>query len=257
MITRAVMNMDVIWGKIEALGSHIKAESLSEILMLYVRLLRRVARWFLRSQRMRLDIAKAVKLYAPAMQELKDAMPAVLGEEHRTEYSKTFAEYLEIGIPEDLAHELSITRSLFSAMDILEVSQKQSVKISKGAEIYFNIGEFLDLEWVRTQVIIHPTDNHWEALSREALRDDLDWQQRQLTAGIIRFAEKKKDFIKSFEIWSESHTGLIDRWRHVLANLRSSTVLNYTMFFVAIRELLDLTQTTMQVSESRNTQEVV
>ncbi len=256
MITRAVMNMDVIWGKIEAVTNQITAENLSEIQMMYVRLLRRVARWFLRNQRLRLDITKLVKLYGPAMQELKDAMPTVLGEEHRNEYSKTLVKYLEIGIPEDLAHELTITRSLFSAMDILEVSQKHAVKISKGAETYFNIGEFLDLEWVRTQVIIHPTDNHWEALSREALRDDLDWQQRQLTAGIISFAEKKKDFMKSFETWSESHIGLIDRWRKVLANLRSSTVLNYTMFFVAIRELLDLTQTTIQVSENQNMEEV-
>lgn len=255
MITRSVMNMDVIWGKIEALGSQVDAKSLSEILMLYVRLLRRVVRWFLRTQRTRLDITKAVKLYAPAMQELKDAMPAVLGESDRADYSKVFEEYLKMGISEDLAHELTITRGLFSGMDILEVSQKQSVKISKGAEIYFNIGEFLDLEWVRTQVIIHATDNHWEALSREALRDDLDWQQRQLTAGIIRFSEKKKDFMESFHVWSESHIALIERWRQVLANLRSSTALNYTMFFVAIRELLDLTQTTMQVSENQRLQE--
>lgn len=255
MITRSIMNMDVIWAQIEALGSQIDAERLSEILMMYVRLLRRVARWFLRTQRMRLDITKAVETYGPAMQELKNAMPDVLGEVHRAEYSKAFEDYLLMGIPKKLAHELTITRSLFSAMDILDVSQKQSIKISKGAEIYFNIGEFLDLEWIRTQVIIHPTENHWEALSREALRDDLDWQQCQLTAGIICFGEKKKDFMKSFEIWSESHTRLIERWRHVLANLRSSTTLNYTMFFVAIRELLDLTQTTIQVSENRTLQD--
>ena len=252
MITRSVMNMDMIWGKIEALGSQIDAKNLSEILMLYVRLLRRVTRWFLRTQRTRLDITKAVKLYAPAMQELKDAMPAVLGGTDRTEYSKTLDGYLEMGIPEDLAHELSITRSLFSSMDILEVSQEESVKIAKGAEIYFNIGDFLDLEWVRTQIIIHATDNHWEALSREALRDDLDWQQRKLAAGIINFSKKKKDFVESLQVWSESHKALIERWRQVLASLRSSTALNYTMFFVAIRELLDLTQTTVQVSENKN-----
>ena len=52
-----------------------------------------------------------------------------------------------------------------------------------------------------------------------------------------------------FYAWSTSHAGLIERWQQVLANLRSSTVLNYTMFFVAIRELLDLTQTTMQIAE--------
>ena len=83
------------------------------------------------------------------------------------------------------------------------------------------------------------------------MRDDLDWQQRQLTASIIIFDEQLKfqDLILCLKEWSEQYLALIDRWRHILTNLRSSTVLNYTMFFVAIRELLDLTQTTIQVSE--------
>ena len=251
IITRSVLNMEAIWAKIEALDGKINAEHQAEIMMLYIRLLRRVTRWFLRTQRMRLDITKAVKLYAPGMQILKDAMPAVFGEGHLAQYNKNMESYLAMDIPKELAHELTITRALFSAMDILEVSHKQSVKINKTAEIYFHIGEFLDLTWIRTQVIIHPTDNHWEALSREALRDDLDWQQRQLTAGIISIDKKKKDYMISLQLWSDSHIGLIERWRHVLTNLRSSAALNYTMFFVAIRELLDLTQTTIQVSESK------
>jgi len=250
MITRSVMNMDEIWDKIEALGSQISAETLSDILMIYLRLLRRVARWFLRTQRTRLDISKAVKLYAPAMQELKKILPTIIGETHQAQYHKMCDEYRSLGISNELAHELSITRYLFSAMDILDVSRKHSVKIAKAAEIYFYIGEFLDLEWIRRQVIIHITDNHWEALSREALRDDLDWQQRQLTAGILRFDAKGEDFMKSIQTWSQSNMRLIERWRFVLTNLRSSAALNYTMFFVAIRELLDLTQTTVQVSES-------
>ncbi len=252
IITRSILNMEVVWAKIEDLDACINAETQADIMMLYIRLLRRITRWFLRTQRMRLDIDKAVKLYAPGMQALKDSMPAVFGEAHLQHYTKNMEEYLSLGIPKDLAHELTITRGLFSAMDILDVAQKKSVKINKAAELYYHIGEFLDLTWIRTQVIIHTTDNHWEALSREALRDDLDWQQRQLTAGIISIDEKKKDFMVSLQLWSDSHVGLIDRWRHVLANLRSSTALNYTMFFVAIRELLDLTQTTIQVSESKD-----
>ena len=156
-----------------------------------------------------------------------------------------------MGIPGGLAHELTITRGLFASMDILDVSQQLSISICKVAEVHFNIEEFLELAWIRTQIIIHTTDNHWEALSREALRDDLDWQQRQLTAGIIRFDGENKDLTTCLEEWSLSHLALIDRWRHVLTNLRSSSALNYTMFFVAIRELLDLTQTTIQFSDNK------
>jgi glutamate dehydrogenase len=134
----------------------------------------------------------------------------------------------------------------------VESVDKQEIKIETAAQAYFGVGEFLQLGWIRTQIIKHATENHWEALSREALRDDLDWQQRQLTAHIICGLIKTEGFNACLTSWAESHGGLIERWQHVLTNLQSSTGLNYTMFFVAIRELLDLTQTTIQVSENRD-----
>jgi glutamate dehydrogenase len=249
MITRSVLDMEMVWKKIEALDSVLDAQDQVRIMLLYVRLLRRITRWFLRNQRMRLDITTAVKQYTTGMQEFKKILPTVFGEDYLSQYNEKLEKYLLMGVPEDLAQELMMTPGLFSAMDILEVSQKFSVSVREVAEIYFKMGDFLHLTWIRTQVIIHSTENHWEALSREALRDDLDWQQRKLTSGIIKSAKKNKDYEQAFLMWSEHHVGLIERWRHILASLRSSTTLNYTMFFVAIRDLLDLTQTTTQASE--------
>jgi len=250
IITRTILNMDVIWKQIEELDSKLSARNLTEIMMLYVRLLRRVTRWFLRRQRTTLDIAKAVELYQSGMQTLKKVMPAVFSEGHQAIYKKDFDQYISMGISTQLAHELSISQILFSSMDILDVSEKLSMSIDKVAEIYFNLEESLDLAWIRHQIIIHPTENHWEALSRESLRDDLDWQQRQLTAGIIRVDDKNKDRKAVVKAWANRHVSLVERWQEILRNLRSASVLNYTMFFVAIRELLDLTETTIQVSEN-------
>ncbi|MBA2656877.1 MAG: NAD-glutamate dehydrogenase [Tatlockia sp.] len=249
MIARSVLNLENIWKEIDNLGTTITADKQIELTMLYLRLLRRVTRWFLRNQRMRLDISKAVKLYAPGVLELKKAVPEILGKVGQIQYNNHYNQYLELKIPPSLAHELALTRPLFSAMDIIEVAGQVDVSVEKVAEVYFGLGDLLDLPWIRSQVISHSTDNHWESLSREALRDDLDWQQRQLTAGIINFDNDKKDFMYCFEAWSMKHQALIERWQHVLSDLRASSTLNYTMFFVAIRELLDLTQTTIQMKE--------
>ncbi|WP_412754692.1 NAD-glutamate dehydrogenase [Legionella donaldsonii] len=245
MIARSVLDLETIWKEIGALNTKITAAKQVELSMLYLRLLRRVTRWFLRTPRMGLDINKAVKHFASGVCELKKALPAVFGEANRANYDEHFNEYVELGIPTGLAHELSITRALFSAIDIIEVSHQTKLDVAKVAEVYFGIDEFLDLSWIRSQILAHPTDNHWESLSREGLRDDLDWQQKQLTAGIISIDSKKKDFMKCFTAWSDKNIVLIERWRHILADLKASTTLNYTMFFVAIRELLALTQTTI------------
>jgi glutamate dehydrogenase len=243
---RSVMNMDEIWKEIDALENKIPAEEQTNIMLMYVRLLRRLARWFLRSQRKKIDIGHVVNTYRPSLDELKRSIPSVLGEKAKQKYDDILNEYTSLGINKSLSHELTITRALFSSLDIIELANELSVKVSKVAEVYYNIGEYLDLMWIRSQIIVHPTENHWEALSREALRDDLDWQQRQLTCGIIEYNKSKSGYIHAINAWSQKQAPLIERWRQVLDNLRSSSSLNYTMFFVATRELLDLTQTTMQ-----------
>lgn len=251
-IARSVLNLEEILKGIDSIGLTITSEKQIELNMLYLRLLRRVTRWFLRTQRMRLDITKAVKLYAPGVKALKKALPEVLGSHHQNLYKAHFEQYTQLGLSDNLAHELTLTRPLFSAMDIIEVAHDLDIEVAKVAKVYFGIGELLDLTWIRSQVIAHPTENHWESLSREALRDDLDWQQKLLTAGILRAAPNKDDLESSLELWSANYLNLIERWRQILADLKASTVLNYTMFFVAIRELLDLTQTTVQRSEKQD-----
>ncbi len=248
MIARAVLNMESIWEDIELLDNQIDAKKQTELMIVCVRLLRRTTRWFLRRKRTHLDITETVKRYQSGVAQIKKAIPKVFGETQNRHYTEYFEGYKSIGLSSRLAHDLTSIRALFSSMDIIEVAHEHGLDVIKVAEVYFGIGEFLDLTWIRSHVIAHPAENHWEALSREALRDDLDWQQRQLTSGIISKALKKNALMSCFHEWSNEHVGLIKRWQHILTNLRSSNTLNYTMFFVATRELLDLTQTTMQVA---------
>jgi glutamate dehydrogenase len=246
MITRNVLDLESIWKQIEELGTKIKSQIQIEMMMFYVRLSRRVTRWFIRDQRRSLDITQTVKMYSEGVNALKKAMPGVLGEYNREQYNQHNQKLIHDDIPPNLAHELTVTRGLFAAPDIIEIAHLKGVDISKVAEIYYGIEEYLDIAWIRTQIIIHTTENNWESLSREALRDDLDWQQRQLTAGIMGFDSKNKDLNARLEAWGSLHRDLIQRWRYIINDLKSSSVLTYTMYFVAIRELLDLTQTTLQ-----------
>jgi len=246
MIARSVLGLESILRQIEELGTKINAKKQFEMMMLYVRLSRRVTRWFLRTQRRTIDIIELVNLYSQGITELKISIPAILNEERKARYDQHYQELIEEGVPANLAHELTVSRGLFSATDIIEIAHRRQMKVSHVAEVYFGIGEYLDLAWIRKQIIMHPTENHWESLSREALRDDLDWQQRQLTDGLLNSEDENTELTSRLNAWGDSHKSLIERWRSILSDLQSSTALNYTMFFVAIRELLDLTQTTIQ-----------
>lgn len=246
MIARNVFNMCSIWQEIEDLSSSIKSKHQTEVIISCVRLLRRTTRWFLRCKRMHLEMAETINRYGKSIETLKNSLPAALGDEGQDAYLKEAEHYRSLGVPETMAYEITSNRMLFFAMDIIEISHEQNIPVDRVGKMYFKMGAFLDLTWVRKHLIEHPADNHWESLSREALRDDLDLQQRELTAAVLKLEGNKKAHKSGIEVWALTHKSLIARWHQIIAELRSSSVLNYTMFFVAIRELLDLTQTTMQ-----------
>ena len=246
MIARTIFNLPDLWQEIQELDNIVSSDVQIEMMMQYIRLLRRSTRWFLRSNRMSLDIAATVKLYGPGIDTLKKVIPNIINDNQAKKSEGIINELQEKGVPSSLGLEIALCRACFSALDIIEAAHELGTTIENVANVYFSLGAFLDLNWIRTKIMIHPTENHWEALSREALRDDIDWQQRHLTAAIISHHKEKETLDITLRKWSSEFKELIDRWRYILADLRSSTALNYTMFFVAIRELLDLTQTTMQ-----------
>lgn len=252
MIARDVLELESIFRSIQALETSITAEAQIGYMMLYLRLVRRITRWLLKNQRVGLNVTDAIHMYGEGVRAFKKALPDAYPEGAQKQYTHNCNEYIKAGVPSDLAHEFAVTRGLFSVMDIIEIGHQYKLSVDKVAEVYFGIGEFLELSWVRSQIIAHPTDSHWESLSRESLRDDLDWQQRQLAAGIIGVLGAEDNLLEGLGNWSVTYENLITRWRSMVADLRAAGVLNYTMFFAAARELLDLTQMMMQVSSAGN-----
>lgn len=245
-IARVIFNMDEICPAIEALDNKIPAKSQMNIMSVMMYLLNGATHWILRNRRGCFDIASTVDYFAADIKALQEILPSVLGEKANAYVNSKLSDYLAWGIPKKLAHYLAQARFLFFSLDVIEIARESGLPLRNVAIAYFAIGEYLDLDWLRLQIFNHPSDNHWESLSKEALRDDLSWQQRKLTLGILKQAAQTDTIEQSMHAWLAKYGTLIERWQHMLGNLRVSTTINFTMFYVATRELLDITQTTSQ-----------
>ena len=123
-------------------------------------------------------------------------------------------------------------------MDIIKISETASCEIAEIAKVYFDVGETLDISWVRSQVITHTTESHWETLAREAIRDDLDEEQRSLTANIL----SERPTTTTCEVngvtdWLAQRESTLMLWHQSVTALKASGALNYTVFFVITRQL--------------------
>ena len=102
------------------------------------------------------------------------------------------------------------------------------------------MGSALDLTWYLQQISNLPVENNWQALAREAFRDDIDWQQRAITVSVLQMADAPEDIEGRLALWLEQNNSMVERWRSMLVDLRAATGNDYAMYAVANRELLDL-----------------
>ena len=135
------------------------------------------------------------------------------------------------------------TSSLFSALGIIEASHETARPVERVAEAYFCVGETLSLNWFLDQINNLEVNSHWQALAREAFRDDMDWQLRSLTVSVLN-SEETTDMPMDelMNQWKTAHPNLVSRWQRMLDELRASERVEYAMYSVALRELLDLAQ---------------
>ncbi|NDH66559.1 MAG: NAD-glutamate dehydrogenase [Gammaproteobacteria bacterium] len=238
IIARDIIDLNSVLLSLEALDTQIKAEDQMIVMTIYVRLLRRIARWFLNRKRNHLNIEKLITQYKPSIEALRQTLPGCLGDTFKERFNSHYEEYLKLNIPDPLALELTRTRGLFVAMEVLEIAQETKMSIAVTAEAFYGIGQFLDLGWLREQIIVHPTENNWEALSREALRDDFDLQQRQVVLSIFKSKPKEVAFTTYLPVWAARNQVQLDRWTEMMNALKTAEKLTFTMFFVAVREFM-------------------
>ena len=246
LIARKLLKIDDVLANFASMKQSIDANVMADIQMLYVRLLRRLTRWLLRSERRRLNIQETIDKYEHHVEIFRKNILNYLGEKHQIIFSEQITKYIDYGLSKEFAYNVTSLFGLFAIFDIIEVALERQVSIDTAASAFFSVGAFLQLDYIRKQMIIYDAQTHWEALSREALRDDMDAQQRQLTASVLHDKDDFETFSKRLAEWSHLHQALIERWSHLVEEFQSGGQLNFIMFFVAIRELLDLTQTAMQ-----------
>jgi len=115
--------------------------------------------------------------------------------------------------------------------------------VARVAEAYFCVGETLSLNWFLEQINNLEVASHWQALAREAFRDDMDWQLRSLTVSVLNSEEDPASSVSEVMAqWQEAHPHLVSRWQRMLDELKATDRVEYAMYSVALRELLDLAQ---------------
>ena len=245
VIAEGIYKMEEVWRQIENLDNVVTPATQNKMMLQVYYLLRRATRWFLRNRKPTLNIQHTIDDFSQPIALLTEKMTQLLTESDKVLFNKEVASLQSEGAPEKLARSAVATHALFTSLDIVEAAKKHHLELTDVAKTYYLLGNKLELNWLRDSMSNFEVTNLWDELARTGFRDDLDRVQRKLSAVVLKLKGKDiegKSIEERIDIWMKQYSFLKERWRNLLADIKSTETIGFVTYSVVLRELFDFAQ---------------
>ncbi|MDT8319168.1 MAG: NAD-glutamate dehydrogenase [Xanthomonadales bacterium] len=236
-IAREVFDARSFWVRIDALDNRVDSDFQIKAMLSMWNLLRQATRWLLNLPGRRLDIQQMVKRLAPGLSALEKSIRHSMSADEVDSMSQQMQPYLDGGFSKTLAERTVMLERLFPALDVVETAARRRTDANRVAEVFFGLGNELELKWLRRQVESLVVHGQWHALSRANLRDELFTQHNMLVERVLEECGRKKNPVAS---WTEVHQEAVDTVRQMLNDMKGGAEMDYATVSVAVRALSQL-----------------
>jgi len=235
---REILGARELWAEIEALDSKVAEETQLDAIMQIWSLLRHLTRWLLNRPGGTLEIAANVERYQAGVAALYQAVPDTLTPTGKADFGTSQEKWEGLGLPAELAVRMARIPELRAMLDMVEVAQQSGQAVDKVAGVFFELGEALDLEWLRSQIEALPVEGHWHAQARGSLLDELNHQHRALALQVLALAGGGKG-VSPVQVWLQRDDATLKYTRNMLAEILTQNA-DYPIASVAVRRLAQL-----------------
>jgi glutamate dehydrogenase len=238
LIVREVFGMVQLWRAIEALDYKVPDRVQTAMVIDAGRLIVRATLWFLRNRAHLAELSRSIEHFKAGADRVAALLPRLLPASEQSAYEAAAKRLEKDGVPRELAARVAGIEALFNALDIVEVADQLKRDIDSVARLHFALAGELDFPWLRARIGMLSADNHWETLAKAALRDDLAGMLHALAADALK--SDGADPASMITAWKKRNAVLYERFRQVLADLRTAEAPDLAMLSVAMRELRNL-----------------
>ena len=165
-------------------------------------------------------IKTIIDFFEDSADELRQEVPEVLAKPNKASYRSRCKHFSKNGVPDQIAHSVSSVVPLSSSFDIIDIAATSGVELNTTAAVYFQLGDFLDIQWLREQIGTLDAGNHWHSLANSALRSDLHYQQRHLCAEIISSVDTNMDARAMVVQWAKDNDSRLHVYSQRLSDIK-------------------------------------
>jgi glutamate dehydrogenase len=240
-IAREVFRARDFWTSVEALDTKVPSDLQTDAMLAMWNLLRQAARWLLNLQGRKLDIRMMVERLRPGLDIVEQTIRRSMTGEEIERMEQEMQPYIDGGFPRKLAERTVMLERWFPALDVVETAASRRSDVNRIADIFFGLGEVLELKWLREQVEALDVVGQWHAISRANLRGELFTQHNRLVECVLQTAGRKRNPLAA---WMDQHAERIDVVHRVLRKMKNEGAMDYATISVAVRSLAQLADDT-------------
>jgi glutamate dehydrogenase len=241
LAARAAFEVPKIWQAIEGLDTKVPAAVQYRMLSETIQLVERACYWFLKNRPLPLNADATVAEFEPALKALRAELDHVVAEDDRIEISRRAAEFTATGVPEGLAHEVAGLDFLAPGLDIVRIAGSATLPAERVARTFFALGNRFAFDWLRETAERLDPDSHWDKLAVSAIIDDLQSEQCELAARVLKEAngaDAEPDAL--IQDWIKRRRAPVERADTLISELKQSGTPDLAMLAVANRQLRTL-----------------
>ena len=130
--------------------------------------------------------------------------------------------------------------SLLDVIDVADILERDSAEV---ADTYFALMGHLNIDALLTAVSELDRNDHWHALARLAIRDDIYGSLRSLCFDVLAVGEPDESGDEKIAEWEHTNMSRIERARRTLAEIKDSDERDLATLSVAARQIRSMTRT--------------
>jgi glutamate dehydrogenase len=231
LIALEVLGARDFFAQLEALDGAIDAESQYAAIAELVNAVEAVVSWMLFNNIGHGDFEHVVSSYRQPLAELREGLRGFLPVAEAARFDAQVTALTVQGFEKAAATEIVGLEYLPAGFGIIEVARSTGAPLADAARRFFQLGDRLQLGWLREQLIDLPASGPWEKVALTDLVMDLRDVQQRLTVAFVKQAPAGdlEEFLAPL--------GALQRYERALAGLREPDALDLAAGTVMVRLL--------------------
>jgi glutamate dehydrogenase len=127
------------------------------------------------------------------------------------------------GVPRALPERIVPLDSLADVLDMVEIAAEYGLERETVTELYYEISDLLDLDWVRDRIADLPADTRWERRARNSLSEGLLYVRKELTRRILLSRQDSTQMRTALEEYLVEHQEELTHLGELIDDITSAT----------------------------------